>query len=182
MKHLSLILTFSVLFSCVLVAQSVDSRIKSIGCLYQDIENNIEAYDTTMINIWDESTEGGQGVAFYYGNEIVLIQVNWLSETGRRQIKYCYNKEQLCYSLEQVFKYNRPIYWNEEFAKEMGDNEVFDPDKTEITESKFYFNNGKLIRWINNENEIVDLSCESVIKKEESLISHASQMKSKLKK
>lgn len=140
--------TLILLTSNFLLGQDKDSLVADIRMKYSEIRTNALHYDTRMIEIWDESTEGEQADGYYDNGELKLIEVLWLGETGKRIIEYYFHDGQLIFAFDQVFNYNRPIYWDEETAKENGDNEVFDPKKTTIKEDRYYFNNEKLFLWL----------------------------------
>src|SRR5690606_39258883 len=98
MTKLLIISTFILLTSISLFAQDKDSLVKDIRLKYTEIRANLDSYDTTMIEIWDESTEGGQATAYYHNGDLKLIEVVWLGETGKNQIEYYFNDEQLIFA------------------------------------------------------------------------------------
>ena len=140
-------------------AQSTDSTIKDIRSKYNTIKYHLASYDTTMTQIWDESTEGGQAIAYYDKNIVLkLIEVTWFGETGKRITEYCFDNGKLIFAFDQDFDYNRPIYWDEKKAKEIDDKEIFDPKKTIVKQDRYYFKNEKLFLWLDNDGKPVDLS------------------------
>lgn len=165
-----------------LIAQTTDSIIIDIRAKYKNIRDNLTTYDTTMAEIWGESTEGGQSVAYYDGEDIKLIEVTWFGEMGKRKIEYYFDKGQLFFAFNTDYEYNRPIYWDEKSAKEFGDNEAFDCSKTKVKENRYYFNNGHLIRWLDNYKKEVDLETGTNSSVGNGLIEHSEKMKEKLKK
>jgi len=182
MKKLLIILSLIFLTSNFLFAQDNDSLVKDIRLKYSEIRANLDSYDTTMIEIWGESTEGGQATAYYDNGNLKLIEVVWLGETGKNQIEYYFNNGKLIFAFDQNFEYNRPIYWDEKTAKENGDNEIFDPKKTTVKEDRYYFNNEKLFLWLDNDKKEVDLTMGTNSIKGQGLIAHCYKMKDKLKK
>ncbi len=182
MKNLLIILTIMFLTNNFLFAQDNDLLVKDIRLKYTNIKENLNFYDTTMIEIWDESTEGGQAIAYYDKGQIKIIEVVWLGETGKRQIEYYFNDGKLIFAFDQDFDYNRPIYWDEETAKENEDNEAFDPKKTIVQEDRYYFNDEKLFFWLDNDNKEVDLTLGTNSIVGQGLIAHCYKMKDELKK
>jgi len=67
------ILFFLFLTSCSLLAQNTDSLTQDIRIKCNYIRTNLSSFDTTLIDIWVESTEGGQGTAFYENSKLKLI-------------------------------------------------------------------------------------------------------------
>ena len=182
MTRLIIISTLILLTSNFLFAQDNDSLVKDIRLKYTEIRANLDSYDTTMIEIWDESTEGGQATAYYDNGDLKIIEVLWLGETGKKQIEYYFNYRKLIFAFDQEFHYNRPIYWDEKTAKENGDNGVFDPQKTTVKEDRYYFNNEKLFLWLDNDKKEVDLTLGTNTIVGQGLIAHFYKMKDELKK
>jgi hypothetical protein len=176
------ILLFLFLTSANLFSQNTDSLTKEIRIKYNYTRANLSSFDTTMINIWDESTEGGIGIAFYENSELKLIKVVFFGEIGRNVTEYYFDNGKLYFSFDQQFKYNRPIYWDETKIKELSDKEVFDDKKTIIKEDRYYFNNEVLFLWLDNEKKEIDLTLGTNLIVRESIISHLYKIKSKLKK
>jgi hypothetical protein len=149
---------------------------------YNNIRANLDNYDLKSIDIIGESTEGGQGLAYYSDNNIKLIEITWYGETGKRKIEYYFDNKQLFFAFDSRYQYNRPIYWNEKLAKENNDKEVFDSKKTTVKEDRYYFLNDKLIRWINSDKKNVDVNTGLSYNKEEELTSYAYKLMNELKK
>lgn len=164
-----------------LFAQNKEAWVKDIRLKYSDIRTNLDSYHTKMIDIWDESTEGGKATAYYDNEEIKLIEVIWYGETGKYSIEYYFYNEKLIFAFDQDFRYNRSIWWSEEDAKELGDNEIFDPKKTIITEGRYYFKNDQLFLWLDHNKKEVDLTMNTSSTIEKKLITHCYKMKDKFK-
>lgn len=182
MRTLTTIMTL-LIFSTLTVAQSIDSTINDIRIKYKNIRTQLASYDTTMTAIWDESTEGGHAIAYYdKNNDLKLIEVTWFGETGKRITEYYFDNRKLIFAFDQDFDYNRPIYWDEKKAKEMGENEVFDPKKTKVKEDRYYFKNEKLFLWLDNDGKSVDLTLGTNTFVGQGLIAHAYKTRDELKK
>jgi hypothetical protein len=120
MRRLQIISTFILLTGNFLFAQNKDSVIADIRLHYSEIRANFKSYDTTVIEICDESAEGGQATAYYDKENFKLIEDVWLGETGKKQIEYYFQNGALIFAFEQSFEYNRPIYWVKKQLKKMG--------------------------------------------------------------
>lgn len=165
-----------------LFAQNKDSLIKKIRVHYIQIRENLGSYDTTIIQILRESTEGGQATGYYDNVELKLIEVVWLGETGKHQIEYYINDGKLIFAFDQYFDYNRPIYWDKKTAKENGDDEVFDTTKTKVKGDRYYFDNEKLFLWLDNDKKEQDLTMGTNSIVGQGLIAHCYKMRDELKK
>ena len=182
MTRLLIILTFTLLPSSILFSQDTDSLVKDIRSKYIEIRTNFDSYDTTIVEISGESTESGQGTAYYDNGHLKLIEVIWLGETGKNKIEYYFNDGELIFAFDQNFDYNRPIYWNEKTAKENGDNEIFDSKKTTVKEDRYYFNNENLFLWLDNDKQEQDLTMGTNSIVGQGLIAHCYKMQDELKK
>ena len=175
MKSLSTIL-FLQLTSSLVGAQDLDSKVKAIENKCAEIRSHLNTNDTKKIDIKNESTEGGQATAYYNKGELQLIEVEWFGETGRKSIDYYFNGVTLIFASKKEFTYNRPIYWDKKKAKEMDDNEIHDPKKTRMEENSYYFEEKKLLRWLNNNKKSVPLDLE-VTEYAQGLIEHADELR-----
>ena len=59
---------------------------------------------------------------------------------------------QLSFVFEKRRKYNRPLYYDKSAMRENNDTEAFDFNQSEIIEDRSYFENGKLLHQINNQD------------------------------
>ena len=114
--------------------------------------NSIQKWDSIVnIETW-ESTEGGR-VAFYYSKSTLeKVIVRQLGETYQLLIEYYLHDEMLSFAFEKSFEYNRPIDWDSAKMIEFNDNQVWDFDKSEISETRNYFENGILLRQLFNQD------------------------------
>lgn len=171
------------LLSCtILVAQTRQSTIQEIRSEYYSIRDSLHTFDTTMIMIWDESTEGGHAIGFYDDQKLKHIEVAWAGETGQRFMGYYFHDEKLIFAFHQDLIFNRPFYWTAEVAKENGDSETHDPDKTIILENRYYFRNESLFLWLDDVGEEVDLRTNTPTVVSLELLTHARKIKALLAK
>lgn len=182
MKRFIIISTFILLTSNYLFSQNKDSLVNDIRSTYSEIRANLDSYDTTMIEIWDESPEGGQATAYYESENLKLIEVVWFGDTGKNQIEYYFNDGKLIFAFEKDFEYNQPIYLDKGTDKENGDTKVFDPEKTVVIEDWYYFENEKLFLWLDNNKKEQDLTMGTNSIVGQGLIAHCNKMKHLLKK
>lgn len=92
------------------------------------------------------STEGGMVVGYYRQNgTLFLADMELLGEGGRLECSLVCDSGMLIVAKEHWHLYNRPFYWDEAAAKENGDDEFFDPAKTEVRERTVYFNGSNVV-------------------------------------
>jgi hypothetical protein len=156
--------------------------VKDIHSKYAETRANLDIYDTTVVEIWGESSDGGQVVVYHNQGDIRLIEVWGCGESGKSTIEYYFKAGMLIFVIDRGYTYNRPYYWNEELAKENGDYETFDPEKTIITEDRYYFENELLFLWLNNVGIEQDLTMGTNSLVGKGLIAHCYFIKDILKK
>ena len=90
---------------------------------------------------------------FYYDNgTLEKIIERHFGETGQVLREYYLMDGELSFVFEKDLRYNRPITWDEKHKKENNDSEVFDIEKSEVTEERSYFKGGNLIHQIVSED------------------------------
>jgi len=72
--------------------------------------------------------------------------------------------------------YNGPFYYDEETAKEYGEEEYFDYEKTKITEERFYLQNDSIFIWLNDYGTPADVGLEDKNTKTEELLSTSQRL------
>ncbi len=119
--------------------------------------------------LWD-SAEGGIAKLHYQGDSLRKITADHFGESGKLLNEYYLLNGELSFVFERVYQYNRPIYWDSLTMKEMNDDQVFDLDKSEITERRCYFESGKLIRYLDSKEKGKVFSDDFLIKEQNSLL------------
>jgi len=126
-------------------------RLKPIRENFKRI-NEIKEWTSVDKRKLNQSTEGGAAEYYFLRDTLLKVVAIHFGETGKT-IQEFYNKNgQLSFVFEKKYDYNRPITWDSTAMKENNDTEVFDIDKSEIIEDRSYFENGILIRQINNQD------------------------------
>lgn len=159
-------------FSLPLFSQSNEELKNIVDNKCKSIKECIFTYDSSEIDIFDCSTEGGFLKAYFKNNSFVLLKLDLFYELGKVHKEFYFDNDEIIFVLEQNFFYNRPIFYDEQTAKENNDNEFFDLNKTTINELKYYFNCNEIvdivednkIREINDKKEKIrlfkELNCE----------------------
>lgn len=133
------------------VNEFLTERLKPIRANFKRI-NSIAKWTTINTkDIW-ETTEGGEAKFYYLNGQLEKITTRHYGETFQILTEYYLLNGQLSFVFEKSFKYNRPIYHDSTAMKEMKDTETFDFEKSEIIEDRSYFENGKLLHQLNNQD------------------------------
>lgn len=121
------------------------TRLKPIKENFKRI-NSITKWDKIeRKDVFDKSSEGGEVSYYYSDNKLEKIVAIYYGESGKYISEYYLLDDTLSFVFEQEHRYNRPIYWTPETAKENGDSEAFDLKKSQISEIRSYFEKGKII-------------------------------------
>lgn len=100
----------------------------------------------------DESTEGGEAKFYYTKGNLEKIVTRNFGETFQQLTEYYLLNRQLSFVFEKSLVYNRPIYYDSTSMEDNNDNEAFDSEKSKIIEDRSYFEKGKLIHQVNNQD------------------------------
>lgn len=149
------VITGLIVFLFITVSYAEDPDILHIRNEYQAIRNALPELKTETVDLSGHSTEGGDAEAFIGKNgEVRLIKTGLFFESGKFFEEFYYENESLIFALYSEHRYNVPFYVTPEIAKDIG-GEAFNPDKTAIKEYRYYFNNGEMIRWLDeNKNPV----------------------------
>lgn len=178
-KIILLFLTIS--FTSISYAQSPDSDINSVRLEYKKIRSNLKSYTSQFLDVMNESTEGGKGIAYYNNNDLKLIEITLFGENGKNIVEYYFKNETLFFVFSQRYNYNMPIYIDEKTAKGSGFDAAFDINKSNITENRYYFKNNEIFLWIDNEKNEVNLGLNDNINEIKYHINFSNRLKTKLK-
>jgi hypothetical protein len=118
-------------------SQEKDS-ISQIRQRYAAINKNLTKYKVVKKELSGFSTEGGELTAYLDGATIVKIAVMNNGETNSFYEEFYYSNEKL------IFVYRKQEIYNEPMNKVV-----------RTKESRFYFNDGELIRWIDENGKQV---------------------------
>ena len=135
------------------VNEYLTDRLKPIRINFKRI-NSIKNWTSVDTEELSGSTEGGEAKYYFKKVQLEKIVARHYGETFQLQTEYYLLKGQLSFVFERRHKYNRPLYYDSTAMKENNDTEAFDFDKSEVIEDRSYFENGKLLHQINNQDRI----------------------------
>lgn len=128
-----------------------------------------------------ESTEGGEAT-FYYSNSILeKIVTRHFGETFQQLTEYYLLNGELSFAFEKSYKYNRPIYYDSTSMKENKDNQAFNFEKSEIIEDRSYFDKGKLIHQVNNQDCGSPFAADYLLTEQKRILADFDKLKSSKK-
>lgn len=131
--------------------------IKQIRSNFSQI-NSISNWDKIVEKEIMETTEGGI-VTFYFKNGTMLKMIaKQYGGTFQSITEYYFLNGSISFIYDKQYIYNRPVYMDSTYAKQLGDDEWFDINKSTIHETRNYFQNGKLIHQIYHPKEEIAIT------------------------
>ena len=121
----------------------------------KEILENLPTTQHKTLGMSAHSAESS-GVNFYYrDNKIVLATVATYDESNRSNTQYFFDDNDLICVVQDDYVYNRPTYMTEERALKDGDSVWYDDSKTKMTTTRYYFYDGRMVKWINKDNKVI---------------------------
>lgn len=114
--------------------------------------NSISRWTSIVQKELLETTEGGEAKFYYQNKKLEKVVTHEFGETFQQLKEYYLISGKLSFVYEKSYKYNRPMYYDSAALKENNDSEVFDFKKSEIIETRSYFDNEKLLHQLTNED------------------------------
>ncbi|WP_066319920.1 hypothetical protein [Aquimarina aggregata] len=119
--------------------------ITEIRQLYKETLDNKHSYHHQDLDDFENSSEGGQLTIFKSDKKIRLIETVYFGHLGKVKHEFYFLDDKLYFMYSQEHAYNAPPTQPE-----------FDDTKTSVEESRFYFWDNKMIRWIKPDGQHVD--------------------------
>ncbi len=127
-------------------------RLKPIQANFKRINSIAKWTSIRKKSIEGESAEGGEATYYYKNNRLEKIMARHYGETGQSLIEYYLLNGKLSFVFEKDYQYNRPLFYDAKVMKENNDTEAFDFEKSEITETRNYFEGGSLLHIVNSQD------------------------------
>jgi hypothetical protein len=121
--------------------------------------------------LW-ETTEGGEAKYYYKNKHLEKIITRHYGETFQLFTEYYLLNGHLSFVFEKLSNYNRPIYYDSISMMENDDKEMFDFDKSEIIEDRYYFEKSKLLHKINNQESSSPLTKDQLLEDQKRILSY----------
>jgi hypothetical protein len=178
MKTAILIALFSFCLSGSIWAE--EPAISQIRQQYQAIRNSLSTFKVESADALEPSTESGE-VKTYRDNkrELRMIRMELYFESGKEIEEYYYHDKLLIFALYEEHKYNVPMNMSPEASKEIGQS--FDPKKTKVIANRYYFNNGRMIRWLDSEKKKMNKTSKDFQDAEKSVSDSSKRLRAQLK-
>lgn len=128
------------------------NHLKPIQDNFKRINSITEWTSIKKKSIEGESAEGGEAMYYYKNKRLEKIMARHYGELGQVLIEYYLMNGKLSFVFEKDYKYNRPLFYDIKAMKENNDTEAFDFQKSEITETRNYFEKGSLLHIVNSQD------------------------------
>jgi hypothetical protein len=162
-------------------AISTDALITEIRQQYRLIHQQLPKLKVSEFDAGLLATEGVEAKAFRdLKGELKLIRTISYGEMGKLLSEYYFQNKQLVFVLVIDQRYNAPMYLDEKAAKELG-IAPFDSNKTVVTEDRYYFNQDRLIRWLDNKKRSIAPTQPAFVAQGKAILQASQQLVSKAK-
>jgi len=138
------ILCCVILCASLAVNDSIDVIVKRIRekCIY--INTHLKEYKKIVKDNVDGNSEGEQIRGYVYKDSVKLIIEESYGESGKQVTEYYYDRNRVVFIYNREYKYSKPIY-----------APSFNSKDYDLKESRFYFDNNKMIKWIDEKKNNV---------------------------
>jgi hypothetical protein len=126
-----------------------DNAIESIRQHYTNINQNAARYRRVKKDLSGYSAEGGELVAYFHGPTVMKMVATFFGETGKAVEEYYFWNGQLIFVFQTDNRYDKP------FGKVV-----------RKIENRFYFQAGKMIRWLDENGKEVASDSEGYAPKQ----------------
>jgi hypothetical protein len=160
MKKPTLILVLIIAGILTASAQTEEELVLKIREQFKTTNANLNAYEKIEKDIYSESTEGGTIRVYHIDGETVLMHCEFYGEGGNMMEEYYFWNSELYFVYTVQELYDRPIY--------MEGSKV-----SEKIENRYYFNNGKMIRWLDRNKQKVNKYADEYSEAEQQLLNES---------
>ncbi|MBC8031949.1 MAG: hypothetical protein H7Z16_17835 [Pyrinomonadaceae bacterium] len=133
--------------------------IQSIRQQYATINKGTRRYRKVKKELSGFSLEGGEMTAYFSGPAIVKIVANHFGESGRAVEEYYYSKGKLIFAFRKDYRYDRPMSGK----------------VVSTQENRFYFQNDRLISWVNEDGRQVATATDEFKQKQDEYLESSSK-------
>jgi hypothetical protein len=153
-----------------------DSAILEIRKEYKNIRDALPSLKKAELELSGYSAEGGRATAYRDSRKVIrLIRVELYGESGKVFEDFYYRNGSLIFALYESHRYNVPFYVTPETARDAG-GVAFDPKKTDITEDRYYFENGTMLRWIDENKQDVSTTSQEFKDSEQAILRFSNEL------
>ncbi|MCH2042847.1 MAG: hypothetical protein MK212_01810 [Saprospiraceae bacterium] len=127
-----------------------ENIIQSIKNKYRSIVSRCKHdYRKTEKDLYGFSSEGADVKCYYDGNQLRRVYITYYGEMGKAVNDYYIWNDEVFFVYRADYQYNSPI-------TAVGEEgiEAFDENKTTVSENRYYFDDGKLIQWIDEDKNL----------------------------
>lgn len=127
---------------------------------YADINKSVPLYRRVKKNLSGFSAEGGELAAYFHGPSVMKMVATFFGETGKSIEEYYFWNGQLIFVFRAENNYDKPLSGK----------------VVRKTESRFYFKDEKLIRWLGEDGKVVSSDSNEYAGKQSDYLKTAKQL------
>ncbi len=143
MRSLSVLMLSAVLF----LASCSEDDIKPIQADCKKTLSELTTYQPKTINVSPRDGFTNVLTGYFKGGVLKFAVVESQTPSERKMDEFFFDGEDVEYIRKTVYKFNRPTTITPEIAKQLSDTVAYDPTKTKVTVSHYYFYHERMIQW-----------------------------------
>lgn len=137
--------------------KDINARLKPIRDNFTRI-NGVKNWTDIIEEEISETTEGGEAFFYFLSGQLEKIIERNYGETFQNLAEYYLLDGKLSFVYEKNYMYNRPIYYDSVNMIDNNDTEVFDFERSQISEDRSYFENRQLFHQIRSIKDSEELT------------------------
>lgn len=172
-KKLSATLIIFLTFGINLYADELIDNIKNE---YKAVKGELPYFSVDSLNYPEKSTEGSN-LKIYKNekDEIRLLVLSIYGEMGQSKEEYYIKNDSLFFLFVEIQRYNVPFYVDSIKAKELN-CEPYSMEKTRFFEHRYYFKEGKMLKWLDNTKKSISINSKAFMEKEISILNYYNEI------
>ena len=147
----------------------------------KDINEHLSSYKQKAIDLTGVAEQNGTVTGYFKDKELIMASVANFGESNRRVDEFYFDDEKLICINREEFTYNKPRYYTEDVAQKSGDSVWYDDKKTVMQNTRFYFYDNRMVKWIAPNNKEIPDNDRKYDYTERSLLNDAGKLVKMLK-
>ncbi len=135
--------------------------------------DKIKSFKKVQVDVTDKSTEGGIIVGYYDKNDLKKIVSKIYGEMGRMTEEYYFDDGSLIFVTAHDYHYKLPIDEPNDDGRAVGEVKW-------VSEDRFYFENNKLIKWVDGSGKVIHAKSSDYQDRESLLIKDAEDFRKRI--
>lgn len=120
-----------------------------------EVDSNPSKFKTLSFDLNTLTNKEGSILGYMDNGVLVKSTVSVYNELGSDIEYYYYKSGDLVCVRKEKYIYNKPRFYTPEYAAKVGDTAFYEDSKTVVKKNAYYFYDGRMVKWINEEKKDV---------------------------